>query len=142
MTSNTFDPARFLAAQGSVYPHVLRELRDGRKASHWMWFIFPQVAGLGRSSMAERYAIADLDKAKAFATHPILGARLRECVTLVNGHAGKSAHDIFGSPDDLKFRSSMTLFSLAEPAERCFQDALVKYFDGKPDPLTLAKLGR
>ena len=141
MRSNTFDPARFLAAQAPVYSDVVQQLRAGRKTSHWMWFVFPQIAGLGRSAMSARYALENLDEAKAFAAHPVLGARLHECVTLVNALTGKSAHDIFGSPDDLKFRSSLTLFSVAEPAKRSFREALEKYFDAKPDRMTLAKLG-
>lgn len=141
MRSNTFDPVRFLTAQAPVYSDVVQQLHAGRKTSHWMWFIFPQLAGLGRSAMSARYALENLDEAKEFVAHPVLGARLHECVALVNALTGKRAHEIFGSPDDLKFHSSMTLFSIADPTERSFSEALAKYFDAEPDRLTLAKLG-
>ncbi|KNY20998.1 DUF1810 domain-containing protein [Methylobacterium sp. ARG-1] len=132
---------RFVAAQEGVYERALTELRAGEKRSHWMWFIFPQVAGLGSSPMAQRYAIGSLDEAKAYLAHPVLGDRLRACTAAVNGVTDRSAHAIFGSPDDVKFRSSMTLFTRAAPEEPLFAEALARYFDGKPDPLTLAKLG-
>jgi uncharacterized protein (DUF1810 family) len=131
---------RFLEAQAPVYDQVLAELADGRKQSHWIWFIFPQLAGLGNSAMARRYAIASLDEAKAYLAHPVLGGRLRECSRLVSGVEERSVHDIFGSPDDLKFRSSMTLFNRADPGEPVFQHCLLKYFEGRGDPLTLALL--
>jgi uncharacterized protein (DUF1810 family) len=130
---------RFVIAQAQIYPRVLAELKAGRKQSHWMWFIFPQVAGLGHSAMAQMYAIASLEEAKAYLAHPVLGARLRECCQAVMAVEGKSAHEIFGSPDDLKFRSSLTLFDLASPND-IFQAALDKYFGGDADPLTLQKL--
>ncbi|MEH3061966.1 MAG: DUF1810 domain-containing protein [Methylobacterium radiotolerans] len=139
--SDTYDLGRFVAAQEGVYGRALAELQAGDKRSHWMWFIFPQIAGLGASPMAQRYAIGSLAEAQAYAAHPVLGARLRACTAAVNAVAGLSAHAIFGSPDDLKFRSSMTLFARAVPGEPVFADALARYFDGDPDPRTLAKLG-
>ena len=131
--------ARFLEAQNVVYPQVLHELRAGQKRTHWMWFIFPQIAGLGRSAMTQHYAIQNLAEARANLAHPLLGARLRECTQATLNIEGKSAHDIFGSPDDLKFRSSMTLFDLASP-NGIFRSALEKYFSGDADPMTLQKL--
>ncbi|MEE7440352.1 DUF1810 domain-containing protein [Methylobacterium oryzae] len=139
--SDTYDLGRFVAAQEGVYARALAELQAGDKRSHWMWFVFPQIAGLGASPMAQRYAIGSLAEAQAYAAHPVLGARLRACTAAVNAVAGRSAHAIFGSPDDLKFRSSMTLFARAVPGEPVFADALARYFDGVPDPRTLAKLG-
>jgi len=132
---------RFVAAQEGVHERALAELRAGEKRSHWMWFIFPQIAGLGFSPMAQRYAIGSLDEARAYLAHPVLGDRLRACTAAVNGVTGRSAHALFGSPDDVKFRSSMTLFTRAAPQEPLFAAAMVRYFDGEPDPLTLAKLG-
>jgi uncharacterized protein (DUF1810 family) len=131
---------RFVAAQSPVIDRVRAELRAGRKRSHWMWFVFPQIAGLGRSPTAMHYAITSLDEARAYLAHPVLGERLRECTRLVLDVEGKSAHDIFGSPDDLKFHSSMTLFARAAPLETLFTDALEKYFAGQPDTATLARL--
>ncbi|MCJ2144658.1 DUF1810 domain-containing protein [Methylobacterium sp. E-066] len=131
---------RFVAAQESVYERALAELQAGEKRSHWMWFVFPQIAGLGASPMAQRYAIGSLGEAQAYCDHPVLGARLRACTAAVNGVTGRSAHAIFGSPDDVKFRSSMTLFARAAPEEPGFAAALATYFGGEPDPLTLAKL--
>ena len=136
-----YNLARFVAAQEGVHERALAELRAGEKRSHWMWFVFPQVAGLGSSPMAQRYAIGSLDKAKAYLAHPVLGERLRICTAAVNGVTGRSAHAIFGSPDDVKFRSSMTLFAHAAPNEPTFAEALTRYFGGAPDPRTLAKLG-
>ncbi|MEX5747090.1 DUF1810 domain-containing protein [Massilia sp. X63] len=135
-----FDLARFVQAQDPVYATVLAELRTGRKRSHWMWFIFPQIAGLGRSEMAQRYAIANGDEAAAYLAHPVLGARVRECASIVAESEGLSAHDIFGHPDELKFRSSMTLFADVAPDEAVFQACIDKYFDGAPDEATLARL--
>ena len=132
--------SRFEEAQAPVYQQVLAELREGHKRSHWMWFIFPQLAGLGHSAMAQRFAIASLDEAKAYLAHPVLGARLRECARLVLAVPDRSIHYIFGSPDDLKFRSSMTLFSRAGPAEPVFQQCLTKYFAGHGDPQSIALL--
>lgn len=127
---------RFVKAQDPIYHRVIGELRQGRKQTHWMWFVFPQLVGLGRSFMAQRFAIASLDEARAYLDHRILGPRLRECTQAVLDVEGRSAHDIFGSPDDLKFRSSMTLFAHAAPSP--FRAALDKYFDGADDAGTLA----
>lgn len=134
------DLERFVRAQDPVYAGVLAELRAGRKRSHWMWFVFPQIAGLGSSEMARRYAIADGDEAAAYLAHPVLGARLRECAGIVAGLRGVSARALFGHPDDLKFRSSMTLFADTAPHEAVFQTCIDTYFDGEPDPDTLARL--
>lgn len=132
---------RFVDAQAPMMDAVLAELRDGRKRSHWMWFVFPQMAGLGRSPTAQHYAIASLDEAKAFLAHPELGTRLRRCTELVNAVAGRSVHEIFGSPDDVKFHSSMTLFNHASDGDPPFAAALDKYFAGADDPATLSILG-
>jgi uncharacterized protein (DUF1810 family) len=134
-----YDLARFVDAQDAVYPAVWRELREGRKRTHWMWFVFPQIHGLGRSSMAQKYAISGLDEARAYLAHPVLGGRLRECTRLVNAVEGRTVHEIFGSPDDMKFHSSMTLFAEAGGAE--FLEALRNYFSGERDQLTLDQLG-
>ena len=131
---------RFVEAQAPVHDRALAELKAGRKQSHWMWFVFPQIAGLGRSPMAQHYAIQNLAEARAYLAHPLLGARLRECTQAVLDVEGKTAHEIFGSPDDLKFRSSMTLFAHAAPDEELFRAALDKYFDGEEDALTVDKL--
>ena len=135
------DLQRFVDAQDPVYDRVCAELRRGRKSSHWMWFVFPQLAGLGHSEMARRFALASLAEAAAYLQHPTLGPRLRECTRLVNGVEGRTIGQILGSPDDLKFRSSMTLFARATADNRDFVDALRKYFAGEPDPLTLERLG-
>lgn len=132
-----FDLARFVAAQDECYAQTLAELRAGRKASHWMWFVFPQFDGLGFSAMSRRYAIGSLDEARAYLDHELLGARLLECTETVNRLEGRSAHAIFGSPDDMKFRSSMTLFELAAGPASPFAAALDKYFAGGRDPRTL-----
>jgi uncharacterized protein (DUF1810 family) len=136
-----FDLQRFLDAQAPVYRQVLEELRAGRKASHWMWFVFPQIAGLGFSPMAQRYAVGGRDEAAVYAGHPVLGARLRECTELVNALEGRTLRDVFGSPDDLKFRSSVTLFAACTPDHAVFQAALDKYCNGQGDPLTISRLG-
>lgn len=128
---------RFLAAQEPVFDSVLAELRAGRKSSHWIWFIFPQIAGLGHSAMAQQFAITSLDEANAYLQHPVLGPRLRECTQLVLDVEGRSAEEIFGYPDNLKFRSCMTLFLTAATDNTLFKNALLKYFDGKPDQMTL-----
>jgi uncharacterized protein (DUF1810 family) len=133
------DLQRFVDAQDPVYDRVCAELRSGRKKSHWMWFIFPQIAGLGSSAMAQRYAISSLQEAQAYLNHPVLGARLRECTRLMLDVEGRSALEILGSPDDMKFRSCLTLFARAAP-EEVFRDALRKYFDGAEDPSTIARL--
>jgi uncharacterized protein (DUF1810 family) len=131
---------RFVEAQASVIDAVRAELARGRKASHWMWFVFPQIGGLGRSAMAQRYAIASLEEAKAYAVHPVLGARLRELTALVVNLEGRSAYEIFGAPDDLKFHSAMTLFAHAVPDEPLFRRALEKYFAGSEDAVTGERL--
>jgi len=135
-----FDLERFVAAQSGVIERVRAELQSGRKQSHWMWFVFPQLAGLGFSPMAQRYAIASLDEARAYLAHHLLGARLRECTELVLAIHGKTAHEIFGSPDYLKFRSCLTLFAEAAPDEIVFNVALARYFAGAKDPRTLTLL--
>jgi uncharacterized protein (DUF1810 family) len=132
---------RFVEAQAPVYGDVVAELGAGRKASHWRWFVFPQLTALGRSSTAVRYGIENLDEARAYLAHPLLGARLVECTRLVNAVSGRSAHEIFGSPDDLKFRSSMTLFARADPGQPAFREALANYYGGIEDALTVALLG-
>jgi uncharacterized protein (DUF1810 family) len=139
-SDDPYDLDRFVAAQAPIYAQAAAELAAGHKRSHWMWFVFPQIEGLGASAMAQRYAIGSLAEARAYLAHPLLGARLRECVGLVNNVQGRSAHEIFGSPDDLKFHSSMTLFAAAAPDEPLFGEALRKYFVDRGDPLTLAKL--
>jgi uncharacterized protein (DUF1810 family) len=137
---NAFALERFVSAQDPVIDNVRAELRAGRKQSHWMWFVFPQIAGLGRSPTTVHYALTSLDEARAYLAHPVLGERLRACTQLVLDVEGKIAHDIFGSPDDLKFHSSMTLFAHAAPSEPLFDRALEKYFDGRADTATLALL--
>ena len=136
-----FDLARFLSAQSGVYPQVLAELGAGQKRSHWIWFIFPQMKGLGVSSHSQFYGIGSLEEAKAYWRHPVLGPRLEECTILVNQIQKQPIERILGSPDDLKFRSSMTLFSRAARDTAVFTQALDKYFGGKPDLLTLELLG-
>ncbi len=132
---------RFLTAQAPVYPAVRRELAAGRKTSHWMWFIFPQLRGLGRSETARLYGIADLAEAQAYAAHPVLGARLIECTGLALAVEGRTALQIFGDIDALKLRSSLILFAHAAPAEPVFRQALAKYYGGEQDPATLQLLG-
>lgn len=138
----TLEFDHFVHAQAGVYDQVVGELENGRKQSHWMWFIFPQLEGLGRSEMARKYAIPSLDAAHRYLQHPILGQRLRECGELVNQHRDASISDIFGYPDDLKFHSCMTLFNVADPAETRFFDALSLHFGGARDALTLGLLER
>jgi uncharacterized protein (DUF1810 family) len=135
-----FDLQRFVDAQQPVYETVLSELRDGRKRGHWMWFIFPQISGLGHSVTSQTFALSSLAEAAAYLTHPTLGPRLRECAALVAGIEGRSVDEIFGYPDDLKFHSSMTLFAHAAPREPVFAACLEKYFGGQGDPRTLARL--
>ena len=139
MSSDPFHLGRFVEAQDGVYPRVCEELRAGEKRSHWMWFIFPQIRGLGRSPMAERFAIGSLEEARAYLAHSVLGERLRECTGLVNAIEGRSASEIFGFPDDLKFHSSMTLFAKAGD-EAAFRRAIVKYFGGEMDSGTLERI--
>jgi len=132
---------RFIEAQSSVYASVLAELGAGRKTSHWMWFVFPQLASLGRSATARFYGLADRAEAAGYWRHPVLGERLVQCTRLVLAARGKTAHEIFGSPDDLKLRSCMTLFAAVAPDEPVFGEVLACFYAGQPDPLTLAELG-
>ena len=137
------DLVRFVNAQSDVYNQVTDELTKGRKQTHWMWFVFPQLVGLGQSSMARRYAIRDLDQAKRYLAHPLLGSRLRDDVRLMVSHKGKSALDILGSPDDLKFRSCLTLFAEAasDDSDRAlFKEGLDQFYGGRADPLTMELL--
>lgn len=133
---------RFVAAQKEDYARALDEICAGRKRSHWMWYIFPQFAGLGLSSTSRHYAIGSLDEARAYLAHPILGPRLIECAGATLTVKGRSAHDIFGSPDDMKLRSSVTLFSLVSPENSVFHRVLEKYFEGKGDERTLIFVSR
>jgi uncharacterized protein (DUF1810 family) len=152
---DVYDLQRFLEAQAGVYEQACAELRGGRKRSHWMWFVFPQIEGLGSSPMAVRYAISSLDEARAYLEHVVLGQRLRESTGIVVGLQGKTVEEIFGSPDDMKFHSSMTLFAKAaasfakttEPSAKVaeglgdvFEDALAKYFDGAMDQGTIRRI--
>ena len=137
-----FNLDRFVQAQEPVLAQVRRELSEGRKRTHWMWFVFPQLSGLGHSAIARHYAIASLAEANAYLDHPVLGPRLVDCTALVNAIEGRTVEQIFGSPDDLKFRSSMTLFSLARPDTAVFREALDKYFGGVPDRLTTEMLAQ
>ncbi|HEX4533203.1 MAG TPA: DUF1810 domain-containing protein [Rhizomicrobium sp.] len=134
-----FNLARFVKAQDPVYGRVVQELRAGRKQTHWMWFIFPQAAGLGSSFMAQRFAISGPEEARAYLAHPLLGGRLRECTGLVLEVEERTIHEIFGSPDDVKFRSCMTLFGEIESDAR-FKSSLEKFFGGAPDEMTLQLL--
>ena len=134
------DLTRFIEAQRDIDAQALAELRAGRKRSHWMWFIFPQIAGLGASAMARVYAIRDLDEARAFLAHPVLGARLRACAEALLAITGRTARDILGSPDDLKLCSSATLFAHCSPPGSVFHRLLERYFGGQPDALTLERL--
>jgi uncharacterized protein (DUF1810 family) len=133
---------RFLDAQAGVIDTALEELVAGRKRTHWMWFVFPQLAALGRSATAKHYGLADLCEAKAYLAHPVLGERVRSCTRAVLAHRGATAHAIFGSPDERKFRSCMTLFHLADPAEPLFAQALAQFFEGRADPLTMEACGQ
>ncbi|WP_229487413.1 DUF1810 domain-containing protein [Pseudoduganella lutea] len=137
-----FNLDRFIAAQDRIYDDVLRELRAGRKTSHWMWFIFPQLQGLGRSETAQYYGIASLDEARAYLAHPVLGARLRECTALVNAHGGTRIDTILGHVDALKFRSSMTLFAAAAVGDAPFATALATFHDGEADQATVELLDK
>lgn len=136
--TDPFRLERFVDAQSWVYERALGELERGRKSSHWMWFVFPQLAGLGRSPTARLYGIGSIDEARAYLAHPLLGPRLAECTEAVLGHPERSLHEIFGSPDDLKFRSSMTLFALVSGESSPFADALAQFCGGERDLLTLA----
>ncbi len=139
--SDPHDLQRFIEAQAPVYEQVRKELCQGRKTSHWMWFMFPQFEGLGRSVMAQRYALASRAEAEAYLGHAILGPRLLDCTQWVNQVKGHSLHDIFGTPDDLKFQSSMTLFATIAADNQVFREALEKYCGGQFDRRTLELLG-
>jgi uncharacterized protein (DUF1810 family) len=140
MADDPFDLNRFVQAQAFSYERALAEIARGRKTSHWIWYVFPQLAVLGRSPTALHYGIGSLAEAKAYLAHPVLGPRLREIASVALGLDAGSAHDIFGSPDDLKFRSCMTLFDAAAPHEAVFMANLSRYFGGERDPLTLQAL--
>ena len=137
-TPDRYDLGRFLAAQdaGGTYQHAITELRAGRKTSHWMWFVFPQIAGLGQSPTSRRYAVSSLDEARAYLAHPVLGPRLLECAGILTDLVGLTAEQIFGGMDAMKLRSSMTLFRRAAPAEPVLDRVLGQYFGGVPDPAT------
>jgi uncharacterized protein (DUF1810 family) len=137
-----FQLERFVLAQQDTYGQALAEIRAGRKHSHWMWFVFPQIAGLGSSAMAERYAIGSLAEARSYLQHPVLGPRLIECADAACAVEGRSAHDIFGTPDELKLRSSATLFEAVSAPGSVFDRLLVKFFDGQRDARTLSIIGR
>jgi uncharacterized protein (DUF1810 family) len=141
-SSDPYDLDRFVRAQRGVYEQALAELIAGRKRSHWIWFIFPQVAGLGSSPMSERYAIGSAAEAVAYLAEPLLGSRLLRCLEAMLGVKGRSAHDILGYPDDLKFHSSLTLFAAVSDAGSPFHRALDRYFDGAQDEKTLSRLDR
>ncbi|XOF32482.1 MAG: DUF1810 domain-containing protein [Candidatus Electrothrix sp. YB6] len=132
-----FDLQRFVRAQNSVWRQVVRELRQGRKQTHWMWFVFPQVQGLGRSAVAEQYAIRSMEEAEAYLAHTVLGSRLQECVQLTLAVKGRSAGELFGYPDELKFRSCLTLFRETVGENSLFTHALDRYFSGRGDWLTV-----
>ncbi len=140
MNHSTQGLARFVEAQAAVYHTVVAELSMGHKETHWMWFIFPQLKELGRSPMAKYYGIASMDEAQAYIAHPLLGARLIECTKLMLVQRNANAYEILGSPDDMKFRSCMTLFSVASPSETVFQQALATFFAGKADESTVKLL--
>lgn len=137
---DSYQLERFVSAQDPFYEAVVSELRRGQKVGHWMWFIFPQVSGLGRTATSRQYAISSLPEAQAYRRHPILGPRLTECARILGEIKGKSAREIFGSLDAMKLRSSMTLFMLAAPDEPLFTEVLKKYFDGSPDEKTISLL--
>lgn len=141
MTEEDFELERFVSAQAQVYDRVAAELQAGAKRSHWMWFIFPQIEGLGSSPMAQRYAIGSRREAAAYLAHPLLGSRLTECTRLMLSHPDKTAHDILGSPDDMKFRSSMTLFAAVSKKGSPFERALQVFYGGERDQKTIARIG-
>ena len=142
MADDSHDLERFVRAQDAdgTYERALSELRAGRKTSHWMWFVFPQIAGLGRSAMAQRYAIGSLEEARAYLAHPVLGPRLRECAEVVAGSGAPSADALLGGIDATKLRSSMTLFGRAAPEESVFRRVLARCFGGSEDPETLPRI--
>ena len=135
--NDPYNLQRFIAAQDANYEMVIKELKAGQKKSHWMWYIFPQIAGLGHSATAQKFAIHSKEEAVAYITHPVLGIRLKECAQIVVNIENRTAREIFGYPDDLKFRSSMTLFHYVARNEPIFQEALTKYYAGEPDRLTI-----
>ena len=141
MADDPFDLERFVTAQDPVWGDVLAELRDGRKQTHWMWFVFPQLAVLGRSSMARHYGLSGLEQARAYLAHPVLGPRLVECCRVLSRLQRGDPVAVFGAVDAMKLRSCLTLFAAAAPAEAAFRDVLLQYFGGTPDPLTTAALG-
>ncbi len=141
MSSDSYNLQRFVDAQVPCIDHVLAELGAGQKRTHWMWFIFPQMRGLGHSAMAQHYSLSDLDEARAYLAHPVLGPRLIECTNLVLAARPRSVEDIFGYPDHLKFHSSMTLFAETATDVPAFADALAAFFDGERDGITLSLLG-
>ena len=137
MPDDLYDLERFVRAQASSYSQALAELTRGQKESHWMWFIFPQIAGLGTSAMSQRFAIRNVDEAGAYLEHPVLGARLRECMQTLLDIESRTAHAIFGSPDDLKLQSCATLFAQVSPRDGIFERVLQKFFDGHRDEMTM-----
>ncbi len=136
--ADEYNLERFVSAQAPLYSKVVTELSTGRKRTHWMWFVFPQMAGLGRSAMAQQYAIGSLAEAQAYLAHPVLGPRLRECCRILLDLEDLGASDIFGDPDDMKLHSSLTLFAAAAPSDALFDHCLDRYFGGLPDTATLA----
>ncbi|MBA3674778.1 MAG: DUF1810 domain-containing protein [Chitinophagaceae bacterium] len=138
ITDNTL--SRFLSAQQTIYPQVLQELQNGKKTSHWMWFIFPQIEGLGNSTTAKYFSIKSINEAKEYIDHPILGKRLMECCNIILKLGGKTVEDIFGYPDNLKLKSCMTLFKYVAPLQKVFADVLIKYFAGEEDQKTISIL--
>lgn len=139
--SEAVDLERFVIAQQRDYPRALGELKAGQKRSHWIWYVFPQLRGLGRSEMAQRYGLADLTEARAYLAHPVLGPRLQECARALLTHSGRSARQIMGTPDDLKLRSSMTLFHAADPGQPLYSEVLLAFYGGEVDLATLKRLG-
>jgi len=138
--SDPFELARFVEAQQRDYARALGELQAGEKRSHWIWYVFPQLRGLGHSAMAQRYGITGLEEARAYLAHPLLGPRLEACARAVLAHRGRSARQIMGTPDDLKLRSSMTLFQAAAPTQPLFAEVLAAFYNGEADALTLRRL--
>lgn len=138
--NDAYNLQRFVNAQQLVFQQVLTELEAGHKRSHWMWFVFPQIQGLGHSDMAQRYAISDLDEARAYLQHPLLGTRLEQCASIIVPQVGRTARQMFGSPDDMKLHSSMTLFAIAAPDRSVFQEVLDTFFEGERDAMTVRRL--
>lgn len=141
MVNDPYNLARFVEAQGGTFEQACAELRRGRKTGHWMWFIFPQIAGLGLSAMSQKYAIGSVAEARAYLAHPVLGPRLREICGIVNGIEGRTVYQVFGSPDDMKLRSSMTLFAQASEEKAVFVEVIEKYFGGERDEKTVELMG-